>query len=258
MIPSDYEMTKKLEQAVLEKFPSIITLETYKDMQTYTLTMSMKFTAPLSTAYYTISAHQVEMLDANSFKYMVDHTLREIEHMIKDELYKYYTKTSAGTKKLMQDMQQYIDANMNAQLSNELAQIKPQELYGKPLEYNDMLDMWEKVGKKFAFNKYQPPYKIGPNATIMGTATALEGQPISGGGIMDKLKAAIPGLSETTLCPARGENYPDDEGKCGQDIPQQVAGIITHLNDTHKWTREQIADWLETLDISLEFKGAKK
>lgn len=31
-----------------------------------------------------------------------------------------------------------------------------------------------------------------------------------------------------------------------------LKGLIIHLNDEHKWTREQIADWLETLDVDLE------
>lgn len=30
--------------------------------------------------------------------------------------------------------------------------------------------------------------------------------------------------------------------------------FIMHLNDDHKWTREQIADWIETLDIDTRFK----
>jgi len=34
-----------------------------------------------------------------------------------------------------------------------------------------------------------------------------------------------------------------------------IKDIIIHLNDTSKWTREQIADWLETLDVDLRFKS---
>jgi hypothetical protein len=30
--------------------------------------------------------------------------------------------------------------------------------------------------------------------------------------------------------------------------------VIINLNDRHKWTREQIADWIETLDIDTRFK----
>jgi hypothetical protein len=31
-------------------------------------------------------------------------------------------------------------------------------------------------------------------------------------------------------------------------LPKSVPSIIIELNDTAKWTREQIADWLDTLD----------
>lgn len=30
--------------------------------------------------------------------------------------------------------------------------------------------------------------------------------------------------------------------------------MIQHLNDDHKWTRERIADWLDSLDLDLEFQ----
>lgn len=33
-----------------------------------------------------------------------------------------------------------------------------------------------------------------------------------------------------------------------------LRSTIIHLNDHHKWTRERIADWLETLDHDLTFK----
>lgn len=36
-------------------------------------------------------------------------------------------------------------------------------------------------------------------------------------------------------------------------VPHLQATII-HLNDAHRWTREEIADWLETLDHDLTFK----
>lgn len=32
-----------------------------------------------------------------------------------------------------------------------------------------------------------------------------------------------------------------------------IASLIVHLNDDHKWSREQIADWLDTLDVDLSF-----
>lgn len=36
-----------------------------------------------------------------------------------------------------------------------------------------------------------------------------------------------------------------------------LQSLIIHLNDDHKWARERIADWLDTLDADLEFKGEK-
>lgn len=32
-----------------------------------------------------------------------------------------------------------------------------------------------------------------------------------------------------------------------------LQSIIVHLNDNHQWTREQIADWLDSLDVDLTF-----
>jgi len=32
-----------------------------------------------------------------------------------------------------------------------------------------------------------------------------------------------------------------------------VFGLVVHLNDAHKWTREQIADWLESEEEKLGF-----
>ena len=31
--------------------------------------------------------------------------------------------------------------------------------------------------------------------------------------------------------------------------------VIVNLNDVHKWSRDKIADWLESLDLDLEFKN---
>lgn len=34
--------------------------------------------------------------------------------------------------------------------------------------------------------------------------------------------------------------------------------LIQHLNDNHQWTRERIADWLDTLEVDLTFKLSDK
>lgn len=37
-----------------------------------------------------------------------------------------------------------------------------------------------------------------------------------------------------------------------------LRGVIMDLNDRHGWTREQIADWLETLDININMKPKER
>ena len=37
-----------------------------------------------------------------------------------------------------------------------------------------------------------------------------------------------------------------------------ILSVVIHLNDGHGWTREKIADWLETLDIDLTIQPLKK
>ena len=34
-------------------------------------------------------------------------------------------------------------------------------------------------------------------------------------------------------------------------------GLIIHLNDQHEWSRERIADWLESLDVDLRMKDVE-
>lgn len=53
---------------------------------------------------------------------------------------------------------------------------------------------------------------------------------------------AIPGLAEKVKCP------------CGCNDNAPVWNVVIHLNDGAKWSREKIADWLDTLDADLRFK----
>lgn len=52
------------------------------------------------------------------------------------------------------------------------------------------------------------------------------------------LRAAFPLLAEVNVvCPA-----------CGRNQMTLHVGMIPHLNDFHNWTRERIADWVETIE----------
>ena len=61
--------------------------------------------------------------------------------------------------------------------------------------------------------------------------------------VVSQLFEICPGLTTTrSPCP---------EGDLGA---VNLSSLIPHLNDNHRWTRERIADWLETLDVDLTVK----
>lgn len=63
-----------------------------------------------------------------------------------------------------------------------------------------------------------------------------------------ELKSIVPELElSVAVCPA-----------CVLAHPQRLYVVIAHLNDQHKWTRERIADWLETLPLDLTLKPLSK
>lgn len=68
-----------------------------------------------------------------------------------------------------------------------------------------------------------------------------------------ELERVVPALGEPTLCPEPG---------CGNHEPaapmQPIASVIVELNDRHLWTREQIADWLDTLPYDLTIQPASE
>jgi hypothetical protein len=65
----------------------------------------------------------------------------------------------------------------------------------------------------------------------------------------------MPGYCVWVLCPQCEVVHALKYGEGGTtEYQRSVHGAIIHLNDVHKWSRDQIADWLESLDIDLSFK----
>jgi hypothetical protein len=58
--------------------------------------------------------------------------------------------------------------------------------------------------------------------------------------IVDRIAAVIPGINASVKHP-------------GTQMAEPVRDIIISLNDQFGWSREQIADWLDTLDVDLRF-----
>jgi len=67
---------------------------------------------------------------------------------------------------------------------------------------------------------------------------------------LSSLATHLPGVKEIV-------KYPCD---CYSQTPvkHDLMEVIMHLNDADKWTRESIADWLDTLEIDLSFKPLEK
>jgi hypothetical protein len=75
------------------------------------------------------------------------------------------------------------------------------------------------------------------------------------GDVAEALRSLCPAyISEKTPCPAcllaSGGIAYLAYGSIAISVGQQ----IVHLNDFHRWTREEIADWLEGLDVDLTIK----
>lgn len=87
------------------------------------------------------------------------------------------------------------------------------------------------------------------NLSVYGNGTAYFPGEVSAGGGPDAGIASLPGLKEMVKHPKV-----DDTFEC-KHIESTVKHMIMHLNDFHRWPREHIADWLETLDVDLRFKS---
>lgn len=53
-------------------------------------------------------------------------------------------------------------------------------------------------------------------------------------------------LMKTAMCPDNECHYSQHD--------YYLYSLITHLNDDHKWSREEIANWLDTLDTDLNLQ----
>ena len=60
---------------------------------------------------------------------------------------------------------------------------------------------------------------------------------------VETLVGVCPGMCNRVKCP-----------EMDRPEPMHVSTAVIHLNDHHKWSRERIADWLDTLDIDLTIR----
>jgi hypothetical protein len=96
----------------------------------------------------------------------------------------------------------------------------------------------------------------------VGNSVAKPPEEVAGGAVLDSLKAAIPGLGDIfTTCPECGYTPPatvvNADGWVTKTLdvtaPRSLVEVIMHLNDYHRLSRSDIADWLEAQDWNLQF-----
>ncbi len=76
------------------------------------------------------------------------------------------------------------------------------------------------------------------------TSAQQEAKHTYGGDTNRVLESLLPAMREDTKCPScRGDDTHRDT----------ITQLVIHLNDSIHWTRETIADWLDTLDADLRF-----
>src|ERR1035437_6389083 len=73
---------------------------------------------------------------------------------------------------------------------------------------------------------------------------------------MAELNQLIPNLATQVTCPLGGDDANMTTNVSGCYQPNSIAKMVIHLNDGHEWSRESIADWLESLDIDLTLQPA--
>lgn len=71
----------------------------------------------------------------------------------------------------------------------------------------------------------------------------------------DAAVSSLPGLTATVKHPPIKENDLLPDCVWSNHDNTNLRNMIIHLNDSHRWTREEVADWLETLDVDLRFKS---
>ena len=81
------------------------------------------------------------------------------------------------------------------------------------------------------------------NGNLAWPSNTMPTEAVNGQTVVRDLTKFIPGLKAREECPVPGCYAVDS-----------VLNLVQHLNDhSHQWSREKIADWLETLDVDLSF-----
>jgi hypothetical protein len=113
-------------------------------------------------------------------------------------------------------------------------------LNGMPAWVRERLDLWYATEGK----PVPTTLKTAAEKYIAAAKAYSPAESVTGHRVMNDLGRSIPGIYELVTCPVKDCKWRQD----------RIVNMVQHLNDgSHSWTREQIADWLESLDVDLTF-----
>lgn len=91
------------------------------------------------------------------------------------------------------------------------------------------------------------PQGFGDYQTRNGGACAL-GSAMDAVGVETDIQNSLTDLLLGQLLPATNTSAACPVKPCNDDFAREIGSVIVHLNDDHRWTREQIADWVATVE----------
>lgn len=133
---------------------------------------------------------------------------------------------------------------------------KPKEGFGEAMQWQSLgileaKDPWVSVAEiKEKLDKIKPD-----SGTVHYFDT--EGMTISYHHTFSGGSAVISGWSENNSKRPEVESLPGLDEIVVHPVfknKDSLRRVVISLNDSHRWSREQIADWLETLDVDITFK----
>lgn len=131
-----------------------------------------------------------------------------------------------------------ITINVPAEVNPVSAIIAQMQMYPDALDA--MMEEYPEIGLEV----------VGPSAaySINGILYTNQAPTVTAGAELALCARKLPGMGDVVKPPCSCKML-DPKG-------ENIYTLVQHLNDhiDHRWTRGRIADWLETLDVDLEFK----
>lgn len=120
--------------------------------------------------------------------------------------------------------------------------------WGKMLTEQELKYLTDTATKWQEFEANKQKQVVDGKCTCQACQMGLIGVP-SYGALGDKVKSEI-----LRACPGTREKV-ENCPVCKRTGPLPLLDMVIHINDGHiEWDRARIADWLESLDIDIEFK----